>query len=133
MMLSFGSMKPQKFLVRCVYNNFINLLLICFEYLKFYSRYSRWILSDCFIICQDSAHLTVSNVRTLPMNDDVIVVAVSPTGSYLAVALLNCFIEVRLLFFFYIYCVSSLIWLIAYSLFYLVFDLMQINVIVRNK
>ncbi|PWA36892.1 G-protein beta WD-40 repeat-containing protein [Artemisia annua] len=42
---------------------------------------------------QDSAHLTVSNVRTLPMNDDVIVVAVSPTGSYLAVALLNCFIE----------------------------------------
>ncbi|PWA64274.1 G-protein beta WD-40 repeat-containing protein [Artemisia annua] len=43
---------------------------------------------------QDSAHLTVSNVRTLPMNDDVIVVAVSPTGSYLAVALLNCFIEV---------------------------------------
>ncbi|PWA40153.1 transducin family protein / WD-40 repeat family protein [Artemisia annua] len=44
---------------------------------------------------QDSAHLTVSNVRTLPMNDDVILVAVSPTESYLAVALLNCFIQSR--------------------------------------
>lgn len=66
------------------------------------------------------------------MNDDVIVVAVSPTGSYLAVALLNCFIEVRFTFF-NLYCVSSLIWLVAYSLFCLVFDLMQIDVIVRNK
>ncbi|KAL8216943.1 hypothetical protein R6Q57_023780 [Mikania cordata] len=43
---------------------------------------------------QDSVHLTVSNVRTLPMNDDVIVVAVSPDGKHIAVALLDCTVKV---------------------------------------
>ncbi|KAF5773170.1 putative transcription factor WD40-like family [Helianthus annuus] len=43
---------------------------------------------------QDSVHLTVSNVRTLPMNDDVIVVAVSPDGKHIAAALLDCTVKV---------------------------------------
>ncbi|KAK1429457.1 hypothetical protein QVD17_11666 [Tagetes erecta] len=43
---------------------------------------------------QDSMHLTVSNVRTLPMNDDVIVLAVSPDGKHIAAALLDCTVKV---------------------------------------
>ncbi|XP_076947106.1 uncharacterized protein LOC143618941 [Bidens hawaiensis] len=43
---------------------------------------------------QDSAQLTVSNVRTLPMNDDVIVLAVSPDGKHIAAALLDCTVKV---------------------------------------
>lgn len=41
-------------------------------------------------------HLTVSNVRTLPLNDDVIVVAVSPDEMHIAAALLDCTVKVRL-------------------------------------
>ncbi|KAF8389466.1 hypothetical protein HHK36_026161 [Tetracentron sinense] len=43
---------------------------------------------------QDSKHLTVSNVRTLKMNDDVLVVALSPDAKYIVVALLDCTIKV---------------------------------------
>ncbi|KAI3822541.1 hypothetical protein L1987_10132 [Smallanthus sonchifolius] len=43
---------------------------------------------------QDTVHLTVSNVRTLPMNDDVIAVSVSPDGKHIAVALLDCTVKV---------------------------------------
>ncbi|KAK9079343.1 hypothetical protein SSX86_001014 [Deinandra increscens subsp. villosa] len=43
---------------------------------------------------QDSVHLTVANVRTLPMNDDVIVVAVSPDGKHIGIALLDCTVKV---------------------------------------
>ncbi|KAL2554325.1 transducin family protein/WD-40 repeat family protein [Forsythia ovata] len=43
---------------------------------------------------QDSKHLTVSPVRNLRMNDDVLVVAVSPEGKYIAVALLDCTVKV---------------------------------------
>ncbi|KAL2554322.1 transducin family protein/WD-40 repeat family protein [Forsythia ovata] len=43
---------------------------------------------------QDSKHLTVSPVRNLRMNDDVLVVAVSPEVKYIAVALLDCTVKV---------------------------------------
>ncbi|XP_019054518.1 PREDICTED: WD repeat-containing protein 3 isoform X2 [Nelumbo nucifera] len=43
---------------------------------------------------QDSTHLTVANVRTLKMEDDVLVVAVSPDAKYITVALLDCTIRV---------------------------------------
>ncbi|XP_071697523.1 uncharacterized protein [Rutidosis leptorrhynchoides] len=43
---------------------------------------------------QDSVNLTVTNVRTLPMNDDVVVVAVSPDGKHIAVALLDFTVKV---------------------------------------
>ncbi|KAG7961175.1 hypothetical protein I3843_09G002800 [Carya illinoinensis] len=43
---------------------------------------------------QDTKHLTVSNVRTLKMNDDVLAVAVSPDAKYIAVALLDCTVKV---------------------------------------
>ncbi|KAM1853553.1 hypothetical protein ACFX15_008971 [Malus domestica] len=43
---------------------------------------------------QDSKHLTVSNVRTMKMNDDVLVVAVSPDAKYVLVALLDCTVKV---------------------------------------
>lgn len=43
---------------------------------------------------QDSKQLTVSNVRSLKMNDDVLVVAVSPDAKYIAVALLDCTVKV---------------------------------------
>nr|XP_043613156.1 WD repeat-containing protein 3 [Erigeron canadensis] len=43
---------------------------------------------------QDLVNLTVTNVRTLPMNDDVIVVSVSPDGRHIAAALLDCTVKV---------------------------------------
>ncbi|XVE76106.1 hypothetical protein DITRI_Ditri12bG0146600 [Diplodiscus trichospermus] len=43
---------------------------------------------------QDSKRLTISNVRTMKMNDDVLVVAVSPDAKYVAVALLDCTVKV---------------------------------------
>lgn len=45
---------------------------------------------------QDSKHLKVSNVRTMKMNDDVLAVAVSPDAKYIAVALLDNTVKVRL-------------------------------------
>ncbi|CAK9157680.1 unnamed protein product [Ilex paraguariensis] len=42
---------------------------------------------------QDSKHLTVSHVRNLKMNDDVLVVAVSPDYKHIAVALLDCTVK----------------------------------------
>ncbi|GMH28749.1 hypothetical protein Nepgr_030592 [Nepenthes gracilis] len=43
---------------------------------------------------QDAKYLTVSNVRTMKMNDDVLKVAVSPDAKYIAVALLDCTVKV---------------------------------------
>ncbi|TYH77185.1 hypothetical protein ES332_D04G135500v1 [Gossypium tomentosum] len=43
---------------------------------------------------QDSKCLTISNVRTMKMNDDVLVVAVSPDAKYVAVALLDCTVKI---------------------------------------
>ncbi|KAM7464297.1 hypothetical protein LguiA_032418 [Lonicera macranthoides] len=43
---------------------------------------------------QDSKHLTVSHVRNMKLNDDVLVVAVSPDSKYIAVALLDCTVKV---------------------------------------
>ncbi|XP_021288979.1 WD repeat-containing protein 3 [Herrania umbratica] len=43
---------------------------------------------------QDSKCFTVSNVRTMKMNDDVLVVAVSPDAKYVAAALLDCTVKV---------------------------------------
>ncbi|KAL0409988.1 UNVERIFIED_CONTAM: putative WD repeat-containing protein C3D6.12 [Sesamum latifolium] len=43
---------------------------------------------------QDTKHLTVSPVRNLKMNDDVVVLAVSPEGKHIAVALLDCTVKV---------------------------------------
>ncbi|XP_048225762.1 WD repeat-containing protein 3 isoform X2 [Ricinus communis] len=43
---------------------------------------------------QDTKHLAVSNVRTMKMNDDVLVLAVSPDAKYIAVALLDCTVKV---------------------------------------
>ncbi|GAB4833568.1 Dip2/Utp12 protein [Ancistrocladus abbreviatus] len=44
---------------------------------------------------QDSKHLTVTNVRTMKMNDDVLKVAVSPNAKYIAVTLLDCTVKVE--------------------------------------
>ncbi|KAE8721011.1 hypothetical protein F3Y22_tig00017627pilonHSYRG00004 [Hibiscus syriacus] len=43
---------------------------------------------------QDSKSLTILNVRTKKMNDDVLVVAVSPDAKYVAVALLDCTVKI---------------------------------------
>uniref|UniRef100_A0A5B7CEE9 Putative WD repeat-containing protein 3 n=1 Tax=Davidia involucrata TaxID=16924 RepID=A0A5B7CEE9_DAVIN len=43
---------------------------------------------------QDSQHLTLSHVRNMKMNDDVLVVAVSPDAKYIAVALLDSTVKV---------------------------------------
>ncbi|XP_057779260.1 LOW QUALITY PROTEIN: uncharacterized protein LOC130997849 [Salvia miltiorrhiza] len=43
---------------------------------------------------QDHKHLTVSPVRNLKMNDDVVVIAVSPEGKHIAVAMLDCTVKV---------------------------------------
>ncbi|KAE8681925.1 putative phosphatidylinositol-4-phosphate 5-kinase [Hibiscus syriacus] len=42
---------------------------------------------------QDSKSLTILNVRTMKMNDDVLVVAFSPDAKYVAVALLDCTVK----------------------------------------
>uniref|UniRef100_A0A0D9VPM7 Small-subunit processome Utp12 domain-containing protein n=1 Tax=Leersia perrieri TaxID=77586 RepID=A0A0D9VPM7_9ORYZ len=42
----------------------------------------------------ESKQLTVTNVRTLKMNDDVLAVTISPTGKHIAVALLDCTVKV---------------------------------------
>ncbi|KAJ7972325.1 WD repeat-containing protein 3 [Quillaja saponaria] len=44
---------------------------------------------------QPTKHLTVTNVRTMKMNDDVLVVAVSPEAKYIAVALLDCTVKIH--------------------------------------
>ncbi|KAL6133466.1 hypothetical protein ACLB2K_065701 [Fragaria x ananassa] len=43
---------------------------------------------------QNSKQLVVSNVRTMKMNDDALVVAVSPDAKYILVALLDCTVKV---------------------------------------
>ncbi|KAJ4826563.1 hypothetical protein Tsubulata_018747 [Turnera subulata] len=43
---------------------------------------------------QDSKKFMISNVRTMKMNDDVLVVAISPDAKYIAVALLDCTVKV---------------------------------------
>ncbi|OVA17951.1 WD40 repeat [Macleaya cordata] len=43
---------------------------------------------------ENSKHLTVTNVKTLKMNDDALVVAISPDAKYIAVALLDCTVKV---------------------------------------
>ncbi|KAF5747856.1 WD repeat-containing protein 3 [Tripterygium wilfordii] len=43
---------------------------------------------------QDSKRLIVSHTRTMKMNDDVLVVVVSPDAKYVAVALLDCTVKV---------------------------------------
>ncbi|MCL7047922.1 hypothetical protein MKW94_012302 [Papaver nudicaule] len=43
---------------------------------------------------QGSKHLSVTNVRTLKMNDDALWIAISPDSKYIAVALLDCTIKV---------------------------------------
>lgn len=43
---------------------------------------------------QESKHITASPVRNLKMNDDVLVVAVSPDGKYIAAALLDSTVKV---------------------------------------
>lgn len=49
------------------------------------------------ILCnlQHSKPLMVSHVRTMKMNDDVQVVAVSPDAKYIAAALLDCTVKVK--------------------------------------
>ncbi|KAH0467263.1 hypothetical protein IEQ34_004501 [Dendrobium chrysotoxum] len=45
----------------------------------------------------DSKQLTVKNIRTLSLNDDVLVVSISSESKYIAVALLDCTVQVYLL------------------------------------
>ncbi|XP_010918696.1 uncharacterized protein [Elaeis guineensis] len=42
----------------------------------------------------DSKQLSVTNVRTLKMNDDVLAVSISPNAKYIAVSLLDCTVKV---------------------------------------
>lgn len=50
------------------------------------------------------------------MNDDVLVVAVSPDGKHIAVALLDCTVKVSFFFFFWLEC-SLLLFLHHFNLF----------------
>ncbi|GAB2272268.1 Dip2/Utp12 protein [Dionaea muscipula] len=43
---------------------------------------------------QDSKQLTVSNARTMKMNDDALKVTISPDAKYIAIALLDCTVKV---------------------------------------
>ncbi|GAV85737.1 WD40 domain-containing protein/Utp12 domain-containing protein, partial [Cephalotus follicularis] len=46
---------------------------------------------------QDSKHQTVSTIRSMKMNDEVLVVALSPDAKYIAVAMLDCTVKVHFL------------------------------------
>lgn len=56
----------------------------------------RLVILPSLCLKQDSKQLVVSNVRTMKMNDDVLVVAVSPDAKYILVALLDCTVKVKL-------------------------------------
>ena len=45
-------------------------------------------------LLQDSKQLTVTNMRTLKMTEDVLAVSISPLGKHIAVALLDCNVKV---------------------------------------
>lgn len=53
-------------------------------------------LIDFLTLLQDSKQLTVTNVRTLKMTEDVLAVSISPEGKHIAVALLDCHVKVAL-------------------------------------
>lgn len=61
------------------------------------SMANLFILVTLFVLFQATKQLNVSNVRTLRMNDDVLVVAISPDAKYVAVALLDSTVKVRCL------------------------------------
>jgi hypothetical protein len=48
------------------------------------------------LLFQDARHLSVTNVRTLKMNDDVLALSIGPTGKHIDVALLDCTVKVLL-------------------------------------
>jgi hypothetical protein len=54
-----------------------------------------FILVTLIVLFQATKQLTVSNVKTMRMNDDVLVVAISPDAKYIAVALLDSTVKVR--------------------------------------
>lgn len=54
-------------------------------------------LATLFILFQATKQLVVSNVSTMKMNDDALVVAISPDAKYIAVALLDSTVKVRCL------------------------------------
>lgn len=54
-------------------------------------------LITLFVLFQAAKQLTVSNVSTMKMNDDALVVAISPDAKYIAVALLDSTVKVRCL------------------------------------
>lgn len=51
-------------------------------------------LITLFVLFQAAKQLTVSNVSTMKMNDDALVVAISPDAKYIAVALLDSTVKV---------------------------------------
>lgn len=56
----------------------------------------RLVILRSLCLKQDSKQLVVSNVRTMKMNEDVLVVAASPDAKYILVALLDCTVKVKL-------------------------------------
>lgn len=46
------------------------------------------------LFLQNLERLSVSNVRTMKLNDDVLKIALSPDAKYIAVALLDCTVKV---------------------------------------
>ena len=73
-----------KYALGCLYEGNCNC---CIGYVD----NKRLILSNL----QHTKPLMVSHVRSMKMNDDVQVVAVSPDAKYIAAALLDCTVKVR--------------------------------------
>ena len=55
-------------------------------------------------LLQDSKQLTVTNMRTLKMTEDILAVLVSPQGKHIAIALLDCNVKVAFLIHFHTIC-----------------------------
>lgn len=71
---------------------------MCLFFLSFpYNVYIliRLVILHPLYFKQNSKQLVVSNVRTMKMNDDALVVAVSPDAKYILVALLDCTVKVK--------------------------------------
>lgn len=55
---------------------------------------TSFVLIMKLLFLQNLERLSVSNVRTMKLNDDVLKIALSPDAKYIAVALLDCTVKV---------------------------------------
>lgn len=79
----------------CGYYSFLEFFVYFVKEIKNPNSSTKHLI-DFLTLLQDSKQLTVTNVRTLKMTEDVLAVSISPEGKHIAVALLDCHVKVAL-------------------------------------